>query len=130
MAELHEQTNRLWEENEQLRTRLEASRTEQLREPPCPHLVSRPDKGKEVAAPDDIDLLADDELYSCSSPLPCRSPSPNPAEAQARKRPPRRSSRSISVARAEYEQNPEETSVSQRQLINMCLTGLEASPRY
>ena len=99
MVELHEQANRLREENKFLRTRMEAGRAKQLREPPHPFPPSRPGKGKEVAASDDIDLPADDELSSGSSPLPRRSPSPNAAEAQSRKMPPRRSNRSISVAR-------------------------------
>ena len=81
MAELHEQTNLLREENERLRTRLEAGRAEQLREPPWPFPPSRSGKGKEPAAPDDIDLPADDELSSGSSPLPRRAPSPNAVEA-------------------------------------------------
>ena len=66
--------------------------------PAHPLHPSRPDKGKEVVVPDDIDLQADDELSSDSSPLPRRSPSPNAAEAQSRKRPPRRPNRSISTA--------------------------------
>ena len=129
MTELHEQANRLREENERLRTRLEAGWAEQSREPPCPFPLSRPGKGKEVAAPDDINLSADDELSFGSSPLPRRSPSPNAAEAQSKKRPPRRSSRSVSVARRRCGENPAGTNDRQRQLTNMCLTGLGASHR-
>ena len=106
MAELHEQANRLREENEHLRTRLEAGRTEQSREPPRLFPTSRHGKGKEVAAPDDIDLPTDDELSSGSSPLPHRSPSSIAAEAQSRKRPPRRSSRSIRVTRRRAQREP------------------------
>ena len=62
MVELHEQENRLGEENERLRTRMEADRAEQLREPPRPFPYSRPGKGKEPTALGDIDLPADDEL--------------------------------------------------------------------
>ena len=69
MAELHEQANQLREENERLRTRLEVGQAEQSREPPRPFPPSRPGKGKEVAVPNDIDLPADDELSSSSSPL-------------------------------------------------------------
>ena len=98
MAELCEHTNRLWEDNERLRILLEASQAEKSRGPPRQLPPSRLDKGKEAAIPDDIDLLADDELSSDSSPLPRRSPSLNAAEAQSRKRPPSRSSRSISTA--------------------------------
>ena len=81
MAKLRQQANRLRDENERLQTQLEAGRAGQTREPL--HLIplSRPDKGKEVVAPDDVDLPADDELSSGSSPLPRRSPSPNVAEA-------------------------------------------------
>ena len=81
MAELHEQANRLREKNERLRTQLEAGRAGQSREPPLPFPPSRPGKGKEVVAPDDVDLPADDELFSGSSPLPRRSPSPNVVKA-------------------------------------------------
>ena len=106
MDELHEQANRLWEENERLRTRLEAGRAEQSQELPRPLPPSRPGKGKEVAVPDDIDLPADDELSSDSSPLSRRSPSLNATEAQSRKRSPCRSSRSISVARRRVRREP------------------------
>ena len=75
MAELHEQANRLREENERLRTRLEAGRAEQSREPAHPFPPSRPSKGKEVDASDDINLPTDDELSFGSSPLPRHSPS-------------------------------------------------------
>ena len=40
-----------------------------IAKPPRPFPPSRPSEGKEVAAPDDIDLPADDELSSGSSPL-------------------------------------------------------------
>ena len=99
VVELREQANLLREENEHLRTQLEASRGEQSREPPRPFPHFRPDKGKEAAVLNDIDLLVDDELSSGSSPLLHRSPSLNAVEAHSRKRPPRRSSLSISVAR-------------------------------
>ena len=106
MAELHEQVNRLREENERLRTRLEAIQAEKSREPPCPLQPSRPSKGKEGVVPNDIDLPEDDELSSDSSPFPRRSPSSNVTEAQSRKRPPRRSSRSISFARCRVRREP------------------------
>ena len=112
MAELHEQANRLREENERLRTLLEADRAEHSREPPHPFHPPRPfphshpSKGKEVAAPDDIDLPADDELSSSNSSLLRRSPSSNAVEAQSRKRPPHRPSRSISVARRRARREP------------------------
>ena len=106
VAELHEQENRLREENERLRTQLEASRTDQLREPPRSFPPSRPGKDKEVVTSDDVDLPTNDELSSGSSPLPRHSPSRNAAEAHSRKRPPRRSSRSISVARHRVRREP------------------------
>ena len=106
VAELHEQANRLREENERLRTLLEADRAEQSREPPRPLPPPSPGKGKEVAAPDDVDLSADDELSFGSSLLPRPSPSLNVAEAHSRKRPPHRPSRSISVARRRVWREP------------------------
>ena len=106
VAELRVQANQFREENERLRTQLEASQDEQSREPPRPFPPSRPSKGKEVAASDDIDLPADDELSSGISSLPRRSPSLNAAEAHSRKRPPRRPSRFISVARRRTRREP------------------------
>ena len=106
VAELREQANQLREENERLRTQLEAGRAVQSREPPCPFPPACTNKGKEVAEPDDVDLPADDELSSGSSPLQRRSPSPSAVEAHSRKRPPRRSSRSISVARNRARREP------------------------
>ena len=106
VAELHEQANRLREENERLRTQLEAGWAEQSREPPRLFPPSRPSKGKEVAVSDDIDLPTDDELSSCSSPLPRCSPSPNAAEDNSQKRSPRRSSRSVSIARCQMRREP------------------------
>ena len=88
------------------RTRMEAGRAEHSREPPRPFPPSSPGKDKEVATLDNIDLPVNDELSSDSSLLPCRSPPPNAAEAQYRKRPPRRSSRSISVSRHRVQREP------------------------
>ena len=106
MVEWHEHANLLREENERLRTRLEAVRTEQLREPPRPFPPSRPGKGKEPSTPGDIDLSANDERSSGSSLLPRCSPSPKAAEAQSRKWPPHQSSRSISVTRRRERTEP------------------------
>ena len=106
MVELHGQENRLRDEIERLRTQLEAGLADQSREPPHPFPHSRLGKGKEVAASDDVDLPVDDELSSENSPLPRRSPSPNATEAHSRKRPPRRPSRSISVARHRVRREP------------------------
>ena len=62
--------------------------------PPAPPVQSS--KGKEPILPGDSDPSANDELSSSSSPLPDRSPPQNNAETESKKRPPRRSSRSIS----------------------------------
>ena len=106
VAELCEQANRLREENERLRTQLEADRDEQSREPPRPFPPFRPGKGKEAVVPDDIDLSADDKLSSGGSPLLRRSPSLNAAEDHSRKRSPCRSSRSVSIARRWMRREP------------------------
>ena len=106
VTELRVQANQLREENERLRTQLEASQAEQSREPPRPFPPSRPGKGKGIAAPNDIDLPADDELSSDSSPLPRHSPSTNAAEAHSRKRPPRQPNRSVSIARRRVRREP------------------------
>ena len=50
--------------------------------------------------------MADDELSIGSSSLPRRSPSPNAVKAHSRKRPPRRSSRFISVVRRWVRREP------------------------
>ena len=105
MAELRGQMNRLREENERLRAQLEAGRAELSRELPPPFPPSHPSKGKEAALPD-IDLLADDELSSGSSPLMRRSSSPNVAEVHSRKRPSRRPSRSVIVAKYRTRREP------------------------
>ena len=100
-----EQTNRLREENERLRAQLEAGWAELSLELPPPFPSSHPGKGKEAALPD-IDLSADDELSSRSSPLMRRSSSPNAAEAHSRKRPSRRPSRSVSVTKYRTRREP------------------------
>ena len=106
VAELREQVNQLREENEYLRTQLKVDWVMQSREPSRPFPPTRTNKGKEVAAPNEVDLPADDELSSGSSPLPRRSPSPSAAEAHSRKRPPRRATRSISVVRRRARREP------------------------
>ena len=106
MVELREQANWLREEIEHLRIRLETDQAEQSREPPRPLPPSRLGKGKEVVKPDDVDLPTNDELSSGSSLLLRRSPSSNATEAHSRKRPPRRPSQSISVARRRVRREP------------------------
>ena len=64
-----------------------------------PALPVQPSKDKEPILPGDSDPLADDELSSGSSPLSDLPPPHNNAEAKSRKRPPRRSSRSVSSMR-------------------------------
>ena len=128
MAKLHEQANRLREENEPLRTRVEAGRAEQSWEPPRPFPPSRPGKGKEVTTSDDIDLPADDELSFGSSPLTRRSPSQTLRKPNLEKghlADPADPSVSQGI---ECEVNLAGTNDHQRQLTNMCLTGLGASP--
>ena len=89
-----------------MQTRLDAGRAEQSRKPLRPFPPSSPSKGKEAVASEDIELPVNDELSSGSSPLPHRFPSPNTLEAQSRKRPPRRSNRSIRVARRQMRREP------------------------
>ena len=110
MVELREQANWLREENEPLRTHMETGRAGQFWEPYHSFPPSRPDKGKQAATPEDVDLLADDELSSRSSPFPHHSPSPNAAEAHSKKRSPRRDSRSIKALDAERTQQEPTTS--------------------
>ena len=91
--------DRLQQENDRLRTRLESSR------PGNPHgvaqneFLARANKGKEPLLPDHSDHQADDELSSDSSPLPRCSPPPSNAEAESRKRPPCQSNRAMSGTR-------------------------------
>ena len=113
--------NQLREDNERLRTRLEASQAEKSRGPPRPLPPSRPYKGKEVVVPDEIDLPADDELSSDSSRLPRRSPSPNAVEAQSRKGPFVDPIDPSVPRNAGYREKPARIDASQSQLMNMCL---------
>ena len=98
MVELREHVNRLQQENEHLRTRLETNRAQNSLAAAHPMPQTQPNKGKEPALPDHSDPLADDELSFGSSTLPHHSPPQNNAEAESRKRPLRRSSRSVSGA--------------------------------
>ena len=99
IAELREHANRLQQENERLRTRLEINRAENPQATAHHVPLTQTNKGKEPALPDHSDPPANDELSSDSSPLPRRSLPQNNAEAESRKRPPRHSSRAISGAR-------------------------------
>ena len=99
MAELREHANRLQQENERLQARLETNEIENPQGDAQAIPLTWAYKGKGPALPDHSDHPADDELSSDCSPLPHRSPPQNNAEAKSRKRPPRQSSRAISVAR-------------------------------
>ena len=98
MAELREHANRLLQENERLRARLETNGVENPQVAAQPIPLTKADKAKGLALPDHSDHPADDEHSSDSSLLPRRSPPQNNVEAESRKRPPRQSSRAVSVA--------------------------------
>ena len=99
MAELREHADRLQQENDCLRTRLESNRLDNPQGVAQNAPPARANKGKEPILPDHSDHQADDELSSDSSPLPSCSPPLSNAEAEFRKRPPRQSSRAMSGAR-------------------------------
>ena len=98
MDKLREHANRLQQENERLRIRLETNKVGNPQGAAQHVPITQKNKGKEPALPDHSDLPEDDELSSDSSPLPRRSLPQNNAEAESRKRPPRHSSRAISGA--------------------------------
>ena len=98
MAELREHANRLQQENKRLRARLETNGVENPHGAARPIPLTRADKGKGPALPDHSDHPADDELSLESSPFPRRSPPQNNAKSESRNRPPRQSSRAVSVA--------------------------------
>ena len=100
MAKLRERADRLQQENDRLRTRLESSRPENPQGVAQNEPLARANKGKELVLPNHSDHQADDELSSDSSPLPHRSPPLINAEAESRKRPPHQSSRAMSVTRS------------------------------
>ena len=99
ITELRERVDRLQQENECLRTRLESSRPGNPQGIAQNEPLAQANKGKEPVLPDHSDHQADDELTSDSSPLPRRSPPLSNAEAESKKRPPRQSSRAISGTR-------------------------------
>ena len=99
MAKLWDHANRLQQDNDRLRTLLEADWGENARGHTHPAPRVQPSKGKEPILPGDSDPPADDELSSGSSPLPHLSPPQNNVEVESRKRPPSRSSRSVSGMR-------------------------------
>ena len=89
---------------------------------------SRPGKGKEVVAPDNVDLPVDDELSFGNSPLPCRSPSPNTVEAHSRKSHLADPTGPLVSQGVGCGGNPIGTNDRQHQLTDMCLTRPGASP--
>ena len=98
MAELREHANRLQQENERLRTRLETNRGDNSKGPIHPPSPAQPNEGKEPILMGESDPPTDDELSSGSSPLLARSPRQNNAEAESKSRPPHRSNRSVGGA--------------------------------
>ena len=96
MAELRNCADRLQQENDRLRARLEEDRGENARESNHHAPLVKQNRGKEPILLGESDAAADDELSSGSSPLPDLSPLKNNVEAELRKRPPRRSNRSVS----------------------------------
>ena len=96
MAELQSRADYLQQENDRLRARLEEDWGENARGSSHPAPPIKQNKGKEPIRPDDNDAIADDELSSGSSPLPDLPPPKNNVEVESRKRPPWRSSRSVS----------------------------------
>ena len=96
MAELRNRANHLEQENDRMRARLEEDRGENARE--RNHLAPpvKQNRGKEPILPGDSNATTDDELSSGSSSLPDLSPPKNNMEVESTKRPPRRSSCSVS----------------------------------
>ena len=96
MAKLRNRVDHLQQENDRLRARLEEDRGENARGSNHPTPPIKQNRGKEPILPSDSDAATDDELSSSSYLLPDLSPPKNNVEAESRKRPPRRSSRSVS----------------------------------
>ena len=96
MAELLSHADYLQQENDRLRARQEEDRGENARGSSRPAPPVKQNKGKEPIQPYGSDAAADDELALGSSPLPDMPPPKNNMEAESRKRPPHRSSHSVS----------------------------------
>ena len=90
MAELQDHATRLQQENDHLRTRLEANQGKNIRGHTHPAPPVQPSKGKEPILPSNSDPSANDKLSSNSSPLLDLPPPQNNVEAK------RRSSQSVS----------------------------------
>ena len=129
MAELREHANHLQQENEHLRTRLEANWRDNSRGPTHPTPPIQQSKGKEPVLPGGSDPSTDDELSSDSSPLPDHHPPPPPPPPSPKltwglnpKRGPRADLADLLAARtAEYEERPVETITMQNWPLNICL---------
>ena len=89
MTELREHANRLQQENERLRTRLETNRGDNSKGSVHPTPPAQPNKGKKPILMGESDPPSDDELSSDSSPLLARSLPQNNGKAKSKKRPPR-----------------------------------------
>ena len=96
MAKLQNRADHLQQENNRLRACLEEDRGENARGSSHPSPPVKQNRGKEPILPGDSDAVAEDALSFCSSPLPDLSLPKNNVETESRKRPPRRSSRSVS----------------------------------
>ena len=96
MVELRNRADHLQKENDRLRARLEEDRGENARGSSHPTPSVKQNRGKEPLLLGDSDAAADDELSFGSSPLPDLSPPKNNMEAESRKKPPCRSSHSVS----------------------------------
>ena len=96
MVELQNHANHLQQENDRLRASLEEDRGENAQGSSHPAPPVKQNRGKEPILLGNNDAIVDDELSSGSSPLPDLSPPKNNVEAESRKRPPCRSSSSIS----------------------------------
>ena len=96
MAELWNRVDHLQQDNDRLHAHLKEDRGENARESSHPTPPVKQNRGKEPILPGNSDATMVDELSSTSSPLPDLSPPKNNVEAESRKRPPHRSSHSIS----------------------------------
>ena len=129
MAELHEQANRLREENEHLRTRFEAGWAEQSRNPARPFRHPVPVKAKRSPSRT-TSIYRRMKSYLLEVP---RSPAVH--YPRTLRKPNLEKGHLVNPAGPSVSQgagcgkNPAGTNEPQRQLTNMCLTGLGASPR-
>ena len=88
MAKLRDRADRLQQENDRLRARLEEDRGENARGSSHPAPPIKQNRGKEPILTGDSDATTDDELSSGNSPLPDLSPPKNNVEDKSRMGPP------------------------------------------